>query len=154
MEQKDTNQNPYYLRRKTKRNNISMKDNTKKSKITINLISLDDDKVYFRKYAYIQFSFSDKISLDTLMKEKTQTIEFVKSSKEIYFIDNIELGNEKETKKVNFLVSIYANKVNIFYISLKQNQNAFCFEYIFYAKNVIKLPKFLLSPFGEKTKRV
>ena len=75
MEQNDKNQNPYYLCRKTKRNNIPMKDNTKKSKITINLISLDEDKDNFRKYTYIQFSFSDKISLDKLMKEKTQTIE-------------------------------------------------------------------------------
>ena len=33
MEQNDKNQNPYYLCRKTKRNNIPMKDNTKKSKI-------------------------------------------------------------------------------------------------------------------------
>ena len=41
------------------------------------------------KNIYIQFYFSDKISLDKLMKEKTQIIELKKTSKEIYFIDKI-----------------------------------------------------------------
>ena len=52
MEQKDKNQNPYYLRTKTKRNNIPVKDNTKKSKITINIICYDEDKDNFKKYIY------------------------------------------------------------------------------------------------------
>ena len=45
MEQNDKNQNPYYLCRKTKRNNIPMKDNTKKSKITINERKNPDNRI-------------------------------------------------------------------------------------------------------------
>ena len=73
MESKDSNKistSPYFLRRKTKRDNIPMKDNTRKSHITIKLISLNEDKENFRKYSYIKFSFSDKISLNNLMEKK------------------------------------------------------------------------------------
>ena len=45
MELKDSNKintSTYFLRRKTKRDNIPMKDNTRKSHITIKLISLNE----------------------------------------------------------------------------------------------------------------
>ena len=84
------------------------------------------------------------------MEKKTQTIELETDQKEIYFIDIIELGNEKDTKKVNFLASIYANTINTYYISIRQKKNSYYFEYIFYSKNMEKLPHFLQTSLGQQ----
>ena len=144
------------LGRKTRRNNIPLKKEadspeidkpkTKKPKIgkpktIIRFIYLGEKKSINNGYNYIKFSFSEEISLKNLHKAIIQNEELDINSDKIWITDKIELGNAKE--KINFIVSIYINKVNTYYIDLTPRQNKYCFEFIFYSKTIKELPKYI-----------
>ena len=139
--------NKSVLGRKTKRNNIPMKEEEdNKPKTIIRLIYLGEKK----NKKYIKFSFSKKISLKDLPNTFIQREEFNINSDKIWIKDKIELGNAKEKK--NFIVSIYINKVNTFYIDLTPKKNPYYFEFIFYSKIIKELPKYINSQYKEKLK--
>ena len=153
-----SSKNKTILGRKTKRSNIPLKEEddttqidkprTKKTKIDkprtiIRLIYLGGKKNKKRnhEYTYIKFSFSEKISIINLHKTFIQNEELDINSDKIWIIDKIELGNAKEKKK--FIVSIYINKVNTFYIDLTPKEKQYYFEFIFYSKTIKELPIFI-----------
>ena len=154
------------LGRKTKRNNIPLKKETdatqtdkpraKKPRIdkprtTIRLIYLGEKKNKKdrnNEYTYIKFSFSEEISLKDLHKTIIQNEELDINSNKIWITDKIELGNGK--KKLNFIVSIYINKINTYYIDLTPKEKQYCFEFIFYSKTIKELPKYIQYRNGEQ----
>lgn len=137
--------NTKLLGRKTKREISSNEDiiEIEEDKTTINLIYLNNNKYNTKNYTYIKFSFSNKISLENLIKNKEQSIMLDINCNEIYIVDKIELGNDKINIKQNFLLPIYINKVNTCYISLKPKDNEYFFELIFYSKTMKNLPRYL-----------
>ena len=140
--------------RKTKRSNIPLEEEeNNETKTVIRLIYLGEKKnEKYRKneYTYIKFSFSNKISLKDLPNAIMQREEFNINSDKIWITEKIELGNAKE--KRNFIVSIYINKVNTFYIDLTPKKNPYYFEFIFYSKVIKELPKYINSQYNEKLK--
>ena len=148
--------NKSLLGRKTKRNNIPMKeeeDNEPKTIIRIIYLGEKKNKKYKdNEYTYIKFSFSKKISLKDLPNTFIQREEFNINSDKIWIKDKIELGKAKTKEKKNFIVSIYINKVNTFYIDLTPKKNPYYFEFIFYSKIIKELPKYINSQYNEKLK--
>ena len=139
-------ENTKLLGKKTRRKLAASKDiiEIEEDKTTINLIYLNDKNINNKNYTYIKFSFSNKISLDNLIKNKEQTISLYIESNEILIVDKIELGNDKINIKQNFLLPIYIKKVNTCYISLKPKNKGYFFELIFYAKAMKNLPRNLI----------
>lgn len=132
------------LGRKTKRNNIPLEEKNNKPKTIIRLIYLGEtknNKYRNNEYTYIKFSFSKEISLKNFTNKIIQREEFDINSDKIWITDKIELGNSKE--KINFIVSIYINKVNTFYIDLNPKEKQYYFEFIFYSETIKELPKYI-----------
>jgi hypothetical protein len=145
------------LGRKKKRENIqdineieneNEHENENKTIMRIIYLGKINNKKYDNnKYTYIKFSFSEKINLIDLPNKIIKTVKFNISSEKLWIIDKVEIGNTKEKKA--FLLSIYINKVNTFYIDLFPNKKAYFFEFIFYSKTIKELPKIFASPYTQ-----
>ena len=138
------------LNKKTRRDNIPMNKKSDQPTTTIKLILLPSKQRYnkLNDYSSIKFSFTDKISLTNLVQKKIQWIELdINSNNNIYIIDRIELTNHNGSKLGVFIMPIYINKINIFYIDLKYKDNrGYFFEFIFYSKNENNLLQNLINP--------
>lgn len=133
------------LGRKTKRNDTSEDSLDQKDSTIIKFINLSTKKNKYKSfcYSYIKFSFTDRYNFNDLIINQQQSIELNIKSDKIFFFDKIELGNDKG-KKIHFILPIYKNKINTVYIDLCNKKKAYCFEYIFYAKTIKKLPDYLI----------
>ena len=85
-----------------------------------------------------------------MIAKKRQTINLELDSDKIYDIYKIELINSNQTERQFFYLPIYINKINKCYINLRPKKRPFCFQYIFYKKTGLDIPKHLLYKNGIK----
>ena len=111
---------------------------------TIRLILIKNKKNTQKDYFYMKFSDSSRISLEGLIRDKIQSIKLEIKSKKIILLDKVELESKDGKNKVCFILPIYVNKNNTYYINLKPNKKGYFFECIYYSKKSTKLPKNIL----------
>ena len=98
------------LKIKRKRENFQTPKNINVPETKITLIYISKTPYNLHDFSYIKFSFSDKINLVELIKNKVQSLLFDINIDKIYVLDRIELVNEDESKKEYFVMPIYLKK--------------------------------------------
>ena len=120
------------------------KKSAKKTTIRLILLNRKNKKVNSFTYKYIKFPFCDKIKLDDLIKKKIQILKLDIPSEKIEITQQVILEDEDGNIKETFLLPIYINKINNFYINLKKQKEGFFFEFFYYSIREENLPKSFL----------